>query len=113
MDNIGIDYIFDINKIAEFVFGNPNDKTNEIEINENFRYDTEKNKWVPDTKQTTEVKTNDYTGQNNIRYDMIKMFIEILDSVEDTKIMTMSQKLALNTLQAYELIKNINEDGNE
>lgn len=103
-------YIFDINKITEFVFGNPNDKTNEVEITEHFVFDEKKNKMIPNGKEVKEVKVNDYTGQNTIRYDMIKMFIDILDSIEDEKIMTMGQNITLNTMKAYELIKDVNEE---
>ena len=106
-------YIFDINKITEFVFGNPNDKTNEVEITEHFIFEKDTNKWIPNTREMKEVKVNDYTGQNTIRYDMVKMFIDILDSIEDPKVMTMGQNITLNTLKAYELIKDINEENNE
>ena len=29
-------YIFDLDNITNFVFGNPNDKTNEVEITEHY-----------------------------------------------------------------------------
>jgi hypothetical protein len=103
-------YIFDINKITEFVFGNPNDKTNEVEITENFIYDKETKAMIPNTREVKEVKVNDYTGQNTIRYDMVKMFIDIMDSIEDEKVMSMAQNITLNTMKAYELIKDINEE---
>ena len=103
-------YIFDINKITEFVFGNPNDKTSEVEITEQYVYDEKDKTMIPNTREVKEVKVNDYTGQNTIRYDMIKMFIDILDSIEDEKIMTMAQNITLNTMKAYELIKDINEE---
>ena len=103
-------YIFDINKITEFVFGNPNDKTNEVEITENFIYDKDSKSMIPNTREVKEVKVNDYTGQNTIRYDMVKMFIDILDSIEDEKVMSMAQNITLNTMKAYELIKDINEE---
>ena len=44
---------------------------------------------------------------------MIRMFIDILDSIEDPKVLTMGQNITLNTLKAYELIKDINEENNE
>ena len=103
-------YIFDINKITEFVFGNPNDKTNEVEITEKYVYDEKSKTMIPNTREVKEVKVNDYTGQNTIRYDMVKMFIDILDSIEDEKIMTMGQNITLNTMKAYELIKDVNEE---
>ena len=106
-------YIFDLNNITSFIFGNPNDKTNEAEITENFVYDKDAKSMIPNTREVKEVKVNDYTGQNTIRYDMIRMFIDILDSIEDPKVLTMGQNITLNTLKAYELIKDINEENNE
>ena len=106
-------YIFDLNNITSFIFGNPNDKTNEVEITENFVYDKDAKSMIPNTREVKEVKVNDYTGQNTIRYDMIRMFIDILDSIEDPKVLTMGQNITLNTLKAYELIKDINEENNE
>jgi len=108
-----VPYFFDINKITEFVFGNPNDKTSEVEITENYVFDDEKGTMVPSTREVREVKVNDYTGQNTIRYDMVKMFIDILDSIEDENIMTVGQNITLNTMKAYELIRDINENANE
>ena len=105
--------IFDINKITEFVFGNPNDRTSDVEITETSVYDEENNKMVPNIREVKEVKQNDYTGQNTIRYDMVKTFIEILDGVEDTNIMTLGQAITFNTMKAYELIKDVNETDNE
>ena len=106
-------YIFDINKITEFVFGNPNEKTNEVEITDHYIYDDEGKAMTLSDREVKEVKVNDYTGQNTIRYDMVKTFIEILDSVEDEKIMTLGQNITLNTMKAYELIRDINENENE
>ena len=105
-----VPYIFDINKITEFVFGNPNDKTNEVEITEHFVYDKDSKTMLPNSREVKEVKVNDYTGQNTIRYDMVKMFIDILDSIEDEKIMSLGQHITLNTMKAYELIKDVNEN---
>ena len=106
-------YIFDLNNITSFIFGNPNEKTNEVEITDNFVYDKDSKSMIPNTREVKEVKVNDYTGKNTIRYDMIRMFIDILDSIEDPKVLTMGQNITLNTLKAYELIKDINEENNE
>jgi hypothetical protein len=105
--------IFDINKISEFVFGDPNKRNSEVEITETFSYDKEENKMIPSTREVKEVKVTDFTGQNTIKYDMVKMFIDILDSIEDMKTMTLAQSITLNTLESYELIKDIKQDNNE
>lgn len=104
-------FIFDINKITDFVFENPNDRTSDVEIKENFVYND--GMMLPTTKEVKEVKVNDYTSQNAIRYDLVKTFIEILDAVEDTKIMSLGQTITYNTMQAYELIKDIKNNGDE
>ena len=106
-------YIFDINKITEFIFSNQIDKTNEVEIVEQFIYDEDSGKMIPATKDVKELKVNDFNTQNNIRYDMIKMFIEILDSVESEQTMSLGQGITLNTMKAYELIKDINDNNDE
>lgn len=106
-------YIYDINKICDFVFGDTNERTNDVEITENYTYDEERERMVPSNKEVKEVKVNDFTSQNTIRYDLIKSFIEILDEIEDEKIMTVGQEITLNTMQAYELIKDIKNNDNE
>lgn len=105
--------IFDIDKITDFVFANQNERTSDVEISENYVYDDENNKMIPATKEVKEVKVNDYTNQNTIRYDLVKTFIEILDSVEDPKVMSLGQSITFNTMQVYELIKSITINGNE
>jgi hypothetical protein len=102
-------YIFDLENITNFVFGNPNEKTNEVEITEHYVYDKDSNAMIPNTKDVKEVKVNDYTGQNTIRYDLVRMFVDILDSIEDPKVLTLGQDITLNTLKAYELIRDVNE----
>ena len=106
-------FIFDINKITDFVFGNPNERTNDVEITENYVFDKDLDKMIPNTKEVKEVKVNDYTGQNTIRYDLVKTFIDILDAVEDPNIMSLGQSITYNTMQAYELIKDIKNTDNE
>lgn len=101
---------FDINKICDFVFGNPNDRTNEVEIVENFTYDKETKSMIPNSREVKEVKVNDYTGQNTIRYDMVKMFMDILDSVEDMNALTLGQSLTVNTMEAYGLIREAKDE---
>ena len=95
-------FIFDVNKITDFVFGNPNERTNDVEITETYVYDKDQKKMIPNSKEVKEVKVNDYTGQNTIRYDLIKTFIDILDGVEDSKVMTLGESITFNTMQAYD-----------
>ena len=45
------DLVFDIDKIASFVFANPNDRTSEVEITESYSYDKDGKKMIPSTRQ--------------------------------------------------------------
>jgi hypothetical protein len=105
--------IFDINKISEFVFGDADKRTSEVEITENFIYDKDENKMIPNTREVKEVKVKDDVGKFSIRYDMIKMFIDIMDSVEDLSNLTLGQEVTVNTMEAYELIKELKQDNDE
>ena len=93
------DLVFDINSITDFVFGNPNDRTSEVEIIESYGYDKDEKKMIPSTRQVKEVKVNDYTGQNSLRYDIIKSLMDKLDAVEDLDAMTLGETIALNTME--------------
>lgn len=101
--------VFDLNKITNFIFGNPNDKTNEIEITEQYGSE-DGSPMTLQNKTIKEVKVNDYTGQNSIRYDLVKLFIELLDQVNDDEPMSLGQEITLNTMEAYEFIKDISDE---
>ena len=93
------DLVFDINSITDFVFGNPNDRTSEVEIIESYDYDKDEKKMIPSTRQVKEVKVNDSTGQNSLRYDIIKSLMDKLDMVESIDEMTLGETIALNTME--------------
>lgn len=104
-DNI----IFDIDKITSFIFGNLNERTNDVEITETYDYNDKSGDLMPRQKVVREAKVN----QSTIRYDMIKMFIDILDGVDDESLMTLGQKLTMKTMEAYGLITEIKTNENE
>ena len=60
-----------------------------------------------------EVKVKDDVSKFSIKYDMIKMFIDIMDSVEDLTSLTLGQEVTINTMEAYELIKELKQDNDE
>jgi hypothetical protein len=68
---------------------------------------------IPNTREVKEVKVKDDVGKFSIRYDMIKMFIDIMDSVEDLSALTLGQEITVNTMEAYELIKELKQDNDE
>ena len=91
--------VVDFNIITYFVFGNPNGRTSEVEIIESYDYDKDEKKMIPSTRQVKEVKVNDYTGQNSLRYDIIKSLMDKLDMVESIDEMTLGETIALNTME--------------
>lgn len=104
------DLVFDIDKIASFVFANPNDRTSEVEITESYSYDKEGKKMIPSTRQVKEVKLNDYTSQNTLRYDIIKSLMERLDMIEDSEAMSLGESIALNTMEHNGFIISVNDN---
>ena len=105
--------IFDINKISEFVFGDSEKRNSEVEITENFIYDKDQDKMIPNTREVKEVKIKDDVGKFSIRYDLIKMFIDIMDSIDDLSAVSLGQEVTLNTMEAYELIKDLKQNNDE
>ena len=77
-------YIYDINKIIDFVIGDPNDRTRDSEIIETYKPSENGNDIVLDKKVVKEVKISDNSANFGVRYDLIKSFIEIINEVEDT-----------------------------
>jgi len=108
MAKIDVDnLIFDIGKICDFVFENKDGRTNDAEITETFLYDNETKEMIPSTREVKEYKVNDYNTQNTVRYDLLRGFIETLNSTDDSDIMTLGEKITLNTMLSYGMIKEI------
>lgn len=101
--------VFDFNEIKDFIFEerSKTEKTHDNEITETYGLND-------DGKQTLlsrvihEVKGSDFSGNETIRYDIIKTFIDMLDNVEiDTSMtpMSLGQRIVLNTMINYGFIK--------
>jgi hypothetical protein len=105
-----ISYVFDLDNILKFVFDNDNDRTNESEITETYATDEETDKLMLINKQLREVKGNSDNSKHTIRYDMIKMFIEILNNVEvmTSKQASLGERIVFNTMINNNLIKDTN-----
>ena len=100
--------IYDLDGIKDFIFGNDDGRSSDVEITET-QTRNEKGKLETETRVTREVKSTD-SNRQTIRYDMIKMFMDILDNVEiDQEIapLSLGQKMVLNTMGSYGLIKEL------
>lgn len=109
-NQINSNLIYDLDGIKDFIFGNEDGRSSDVEITET-QVRNEKGKLETETRVTREVKSTD-SNRQTIRYDMIKMFMDILDNVEiDQEIapLSLGQKMVLNTMGSYGLIKQIEE----
>lgn len=102
--------IYDLDGIKDFIFGNENGRSSDVEITET-QVRNDKGQLETESRVTREVKSTD-SNRQTIRYDMIKMFMDVLDNVEiDQEIapLSLGQKMVLNTMGSYGLIKQIEE----
>lgn len=109
--NSGIYY--DIEAINDYVFGDEEERTSSVEITEVQGVNPDTNEMVTVQKTIREVKeSNDMTNRQTIRYDMIKLFIDILNEPADgdTNEFSMGQQMIMNTMFNYGLAKKIKND---
>ena len=102
--------IYDLDAVSNFLFSN-DERTSDVEITENQKFNRETGKFETEERIVREVKSNDTTRQT-LRYDMLKMFMDVLDNVEidqDIAPLSLGQKMVLNTMASYGLIKQIKE----
>ena len=107
---INSNFIYDLEKIKEFIFGDSNDRTSDVEITET-QIKNNKGKFETESRITREVKSVN-TSKWTVNYDMLKLFMDILDNVEiDQELapVSLGQKMVLNTMANYGLIKEIKE----
>lgn len=101
-------FIFDLDEIVKFVFGEKEERTHDTEITETYLQPKKGSPVELSSKVIHEVKGSDNTNKQTIKYDMIKMFVDILDGVENPSIpSTLGQSLTFNTMVSYGLIKQI------
>lgn len=107
--------VMDLNSIKKFIFEEDvnTNKTVDNEITETYGED-DNGKMSLLGRVIHEVKGSDFSNKETIRYDMIKTFLTMLDSVEiDNEISPMSfgQRVVLNTMINYGLIKEVKNNG--
>lgn len=108
MENNSNQFIFDLDEIVKFVFGEKEERTHDTEITETYLQHKKGEPVELNSKIIHEVKGSDNTNKQTIKYDMIKMFVDILDGVESSSLpSTLGQSLTFNTMLSYGLIKQI------
>lgn len=107
---INSNLIYDLDAIKDFIFGDDGVRSSDVEITESQSLDDD-GKLVTDSRIIREVKSTD-SNKQTIRYDIIKMFMDVLDNVEiDQEItpLSLGQKMVINTMASYGLLKEIGE----
>ena len=107
---INSNFIYDLDAIRDFVFGGANERTSDVEITET-QVKGEDGKLETESRITREVKSTD-SNKQTISYDIIKLFMDVLDNVEiDQEIapLSLGQKMVINTMANYGLIKEFKE----
>ncbi len=104
-------YIYDLDNIKDFIFGDNTTRNSDVEITETQIMNDDTGKLETESKITREVKSTDSNHQT-LRYDLIKTFMGVLDDIElDQNVVPVSfgQQIVLNTMSAYQLIKEIKD----
>ena len=101
---------FDLDAINNYIFGEDEERQSAVEITEVQALADNGKDLVTVNKTIREVKeSNDMTNKQTIRYDLIKMFIDILNDTEGMEY-SEGQKTIINTMANYGLIHNNEED---
>ncbi len=104
---------FDLDAINNYIFGDDDERQSAVEITEVQALAENGKDLVTVNKTIREVKeSNDMTNKQTIRYDLIKMFIDILNDAEGMEYSD-GQKTIINTMANYGLIHEDIEDANE
>ena len=112
--NNGIYY--DLEAINNYIFNDEEERSSSVEITEVQGINAETNEMVTVQKTIREVKeSNDMTNKQTIRYDMVKLFIDMLNEPDEDGGATFSQgqQIIMNTMFNYGLAKKVKTNDNE
>lgn len=103
-------YYFDLDVIIDFIEGGYDNKT---EISETYVTDDETEEIFLAGKTITETKGGDTTKDSTIRYDLMKMFLTSLLTIEATNKdnLTFGETAIINTLLKKGIIKENENNG--
>ena len=102
-----ISYVLDMDNVMKFIFDLNSQRDMDSEITEVYMVDEETNELSLTTKQLRELKGGDNTSKSTIRYDMIKMFIDIISDLDMSGANSFGESLIFNTMINEGLIKEV------
>lgn len=101
-------YAMDLQRIADFCLVSDKLKNRESEVTEGYEVNDENGPELV-SKVVREIKTNGNPQNDTIKYDLIRIFIDVVLSAEGiVPEMTTGMKIAFNTLLANGFIYEIN-----
>ena len=101
-------YIINIENLMNFIFEDDIKRDTDSEITEVYVSDDDTNEMMLSTKQIREVKSGDSSSKFNIKYDLIKNFIDMISDMESDMDSDFGKRLIFNTLCTYGIITEIN-----
>lgn len=101
--------ILNLEGIVDFIFGDDHERHCDSEITEVYVMDEDDKNMQLSTKQLREVKGNDITPQESIRYELVKMMLDNIISIEGEEA-TFGNSVVINTMLAEGLITEIKEE---
>ena len=101
-------YVLNLENIIDFIFGSGNEYGNDSEITELYVMDDETNSMTLSTKQIREVKSQEITTNQSVRYEMVKILLDRLMNIESDEL-TLGETIVINTLLTEELISEVKE----
>lgn len=106
MDNNYKDFYYDINAMMDFVFNNEDARSSDVEITDSQVRNRDNGTFETESRVIREVKSANDQKQN-MRYDMLKMFIEVLENmeIENNIPLSLGESLVLNTMNAHGFLK--------
>ena len=108
MEDEGRVLIFNLERIVDFVFDNEHGSNGDSEITELYIMDDKSKNMQLSTKQLREIKGNDITPQQSIRYELVKMMLDNIIAIEGEEA-TFGNSVVINTMLSEGLITEIKE----
>lgn len=91
-------YTINMEKLIQFIFDDSDSKTIvETEMFDVYELD-DNDKLSLSNRQIRENKNNDTANKTAIKYDLFKMFVDVLGSVQNGDDLTLLQKIIFNTM---------------
>lgn len=110
MGRFNDDYVFDIENMINFVFDDKKERS--TETTESYILDDDTNELILANKVIREVNNGDNSTCNTIKYDLLKMFMDALFTIDikESEDLTFGEVITINTLVNNGLIRKLENE---